>query len=118
MNQKFHFPIPSSVVRLFVIACVFSQLVAITPVNAEGLRGPVAQTAVSAAVGGCSLFPTDNIWNMPVNNLPVHARSDQWVNTIGRSTGFHMDFGSGTWAGGPIGIPYNVVGAGIPKVTV
>jgi hypothetical protein len=45
-------------------------------------------------------------------------RSDQWINTIGRGTGFHMDFGSGTWDGGPIGIPYNVVGSGVPKVPV
>ncbi len=29
-----------------------------------------------------------------------------------------MDFGSGTWDGGPIGIPYNLVGAGVPKVPV
>ena len=118
MNQKLYFPTPLSVIRLFVIVCLFSQLVSFTPVNAEGLRRPDALTAMSAAVGGCPMFPTDNIWNMPVNNLPVHARSDQWVNTIGRNTGFHMDFGSGTWAGGPIGIPYNVIGAGIPKVTV
>ena len=46
------------------------------------------------------------------------ARSDQWVNTIGRNTGFHMDFGSGTWDGGPIGIPYNTVGSGVSKVSV
>ncbi len=29
-----------------------------------------------------------------------------------------MDFGSGTWDGGPIGIPYNIVGGNIPKVSV
>jgi hypothetical protein len=50
----------------------------------------------SGVIGGCPMFPADNIWNTPINNLPVHARSAQWVNTIGRSTGFHMDFGSGT----------------------
>ena len=64
------------------------------------------------------MFPDNNVWNTPVNALPVHARSDQWVNSIGRNTGFHMDFGAGNWDGGPIGIPYNVVGAGVPKVPV
>ena len=29
-----------------------------------------------------------------------------------------MDFGSGTWDGGPIGIPYNIVGSTVPKVSV
>ena len=58
-------------------------------------------------VTGCTFFPPDNVWNTPINNLPVHASSDAWIDTIGRTTGFHMDFGSGTWDGGPIGIPYN-----------
>ena len=69
-------------------------------------------------VGGCPIFPSNNIWNTPIDNMPIHARSDQWVNTIGRDTGFHMDFGSGTWDGGPIGIPYNIVGSSVPKVPV
>ncbi len=63
----------------------------------------------STDIAGCAIYPSNNVWNMPVNSLPVHARSSAWINSIGASTGFHMDFGSGTWDGGPIGIPYNVV---------
>ncbi len=52
-----------------------------------------------------------------MDTLPVHARSDDWVSSIGRSRGFHMDFGSGTWDGGPIGIPVNLVaGSQVPAV--
>jgi hypothetical protein len=69
-------------------------------------------------IAGCPIFPSDNIWNVPIDSLPVHGRSAQWVDTIGRNTGFHMDFGSGTWAGGPIGMPYNVVDSTVPKVSV
>ena len=69
-------------------------------------------------IGGCSVFPANNIWNTPVNTSPVHARSADWITSIGRTTGFHMDFGSGTWDGGPIGIPYNIVDGSVPKVTV
>ena len=70
-------------------------------------------------IGGCPLYPANNIWNVPVNTLPVHPRSDSWVNSIGRTAGFHMDFGSGTWAGGPIGIPYNIVsGSQVPHQTL
>ncbi len=64
---------------------------------------------VGPLIGGCPLYPANNIWNVPVNTLAVHTRSDSWINSIGRTTGFHMDFGSGTWDGGPIGIPYNIV---------
>jgi hypothetical protein len=70
-------------------------------------------------IGGCPLFPADNFWNTPVDTLPVHPQSDLWIDSIGRDTSFHMDFGSGTWDGGPIGIPYNLVtGSSIEKTAV
>jgi hypothetical protein len=44
--------------------------------------------------------------------------SDAWIDNIGRDESFHMDFGSGEWDGGPIGIPYNVVsGSSVEKVS-
>ena len=60
-------------------------------------------------IGGCPLFPADNFWNTRIDDLPVHPQSDAWIDSIGRDEGFHMDFGSGEWDGGPIGIPYNIV---------
>ncbi|HEX2698296.1 MAG TPA: hypothetical protein VHM28_11360 [Anaerolineales bacterium] len=70
-------------------------------------------------LGGCPLFPADNFWNTPVDDLPVDPHSDAWINSIGRDEGFHMDFGSGEWDGGPIGIPYNIVhGNSIQKFTL
>ncbi len=65
----------------------------------------------SPLVGGCPVFPADNFWNVPIDNLPVHTRSSDWIESIGRDTGFHMDFGSGEWDGGPIGIPFDIVSA-------
>jgi hypothetical protein len=42
--------------------------------------------------------------------------SGAWIESIGPDEGFHMDFGSGEWDGGPIGIPYNIVaGSTVPK---
>jgi hypothetical protein len=55
------------------------------------------------------MFPANNFWNARVDTLPVHSQSNAWIDSIGRSEGFHMDFGSGEWDGGPIGIPYDVV---------
>jgi len=69
-----------------------------------------------AAIWNCPIFPDNNFWNTRVNMLPTHPMSDAWIDSIGRAENFHMDFGSGEWDGGPIGIPYNVVtGLSVPK---
>lgn len=70
---------------------------------------------------GCSILPADNIWNTPVDNLPVHSRSAQYISSIGTSTTMHPDFGSGVWPPGstsPIGIPVTEVGAGQAPVNI
>src|SRR6188474_2287775 len=118
MNQKMNSHIKSGGISLFVAMCLFFQSGNIAPVQAEQLPQQKSMIADSTVISGCPIFPANNIWNTPIDNLPVHARSDQWVNTIGRYTGFHMDFGSGTWDGGPIGIPYNIVGGNVPRVPV
>jgi hypothetical protein len=70
------------------------------------------------AAQNCKIFPSTNHWNLRVDNLPRHPRSRDIVKTIGLDQGLHPDFGSGKWDGGPIGIPYTVVGAGQEKVPV
>lgn len=57
----------------------------------------------------CKVFPADNAWNQRVDQLPVAADSDRLVRSIGVEEQAHADFGSGTWNGGPIGIPWVVV---------
>ena len=82
----------------------------------------IAVTALAAAVAAaalaaplpsapkCPVFPADNAWNRRVDALPVAAGSDATVASIGPTRTRHADFGSGTWNGGPIGIPITVVG--------
>lgn len=68
-------------------------------------------------IAGCPLLPPDNIWNTPVDSLPVDSRSDAYINTIGADTRFHPDFGKPYWTGSrwaPIGIPYNIVSKNQP----
>ncbi len=77
-------------------------------------RLPVA----SPTLGGCPVFPADDIWNARVDGLPVDPRSDDYIASIGPTTGVHPDFGSGTWDGGPIGIPFVVVPADQPAVPI
>src|SRR3954469_14966563 len=57
----------------------------------------------------CPVFPADNPWNRPVDTLPTAANSDAIIASIGAGVGLHPDFGSGTWNGGPIGIPITIV---------
>lgn len=69
-------------------------------------------------ISGCEVFPSNNVWNTPVDTLPVDANSAQYVATIGASAPAHPDFGSGTYDGEPIGIPYATVPGTQPKVPV
>jgi uncharacterized protein DUF11 len=75
---------------------------------------PAATLAQSPLIGGCPIFPTNNIWNTPVDTLPVDARSAAYVSSIGANTAFHPDFG----ADPTYGIPYKVVLAGQAGVNV
>lgn len=69
-------------------------------------------------IAGCPIFPSDNVWNTPVDRLPVDARSAAYIATIGATAYVHADFGSGLWMGGPIGIPYVAVPGNQPRVDV
>ena len=101
MNQKiFYSNVKLVAIRFLVIVCLYFQLAGVISVEAEHIGHQNGIASVPAAIGGCSIFPSNNIWNTRIDNLPIHTRSNQWVNTIGRNTGFHMDFGSGTWDGG------------------
>jgi hypothetical protein len=79
---------------------------------------PISTGRSASYLEGCPIFPADNVWNTPVDDLPVDSGSNAYIATIGAGRGLHPDFGSGTWAGGPIGIPYTVVDGSQPEVEV
>jgi hypothetical protein len=77
--------------------------------------------AAQPTLEGCPVFPSDNIWNTPIDSLPVATRSNDYIASIGANTTLHPDFGKPYLEGGqlmPIGIPYTVVSATQPKVPV
>jgi hypothetical protein len=89
----------------------------------------LAVLAALAAAGGvsgyplpaapaCPVFPESNVWNKRIDHLPVAKSSRRIIGAIGRGDTVHPDFGSGTWDGGPIGIPITVVDSSTPKVGV
>ena len=121
--------VPRTLALLFMIAastgCAASAVPASAAVTGEAPPASSAPSSLSPtlsplapalgpSLGGCPLFPPDNFWNTPIDRLPVHPLSDAWVDSIGRYTGFHMDFGSGEWDGGPVGIPYNLADESTP----
>jgi hypothetical protein len=82
-------------------------------------------TTIQAAqntVAGCAIFPANSIFNTPIDNLPVHAKSAQWMALFSANRKLHPDFGTqyeyptGTW--NQMGIPYVVVDNTQPLVGV
>jgi hypothetical protein len=73
---------------------------------------------VPPTLADCAVFPGESVWNIPVDGLPVSPRSAAYVAAIGAGAHVHADFGSGTWEGGPIGIPYCTVPGTQPLVGV
>jgi hypothetical protein len=57
----------------------------------------------------CPILPASNPFNQRVDGLAVAANSATLVASIGADDAAKADFGSGTYEGGPIGIPYKVV---------
>lgn len=64
------------------------------------------------------MFPANNIWNTPIDHLPVKSNSATLVNTIGVSKYVHPDFSSGVWNGAMGGIPFILVNGSQPKLPV
>jgi hypothetical protein len=77
-----------------------------------------ADIGAGANLNGSIPFPADNPWNTDISSAPVDTNSSVLISSIGLSAGLHPDFGSGLYAGGPIGIPYVVVTRDQPSVSI
>jgi len=88
--------------RKLALLCAVTLLVPASLHPVSALRLPAAPK--------CPVFPSNNVWNKRVDDLPVADGSRRIVRQIGRTEHLHADFGSGRWEGGKIGIPITVVG--------
>jgi hypothetical protein len=95
--------------RLLAAAVAALGLAAAVP-SATGMPLPGAPR--------CGLFPRSFSTNQRVDRLPVAANSDSIVRSIGLDGPVHADFGSGRYAGSPIGIPFDVVSRRTPRSKV
>lgn len=81
-----------------------------------GVAIPLAATAQgsSPTYGGCPMFPSDHVFNTPINNLPVSPNSAAYVAEMGAGPA-HPDWGSAT----PGAYPVNLVhGNSVPPAVV
>jgi hypothetical protein len=77
-----------------------------------------ADLGAGANLNGAVPFPAGNAWNTDISTAPVDTNSGALISSIGLGTGLHPDFGSGLYAGAPIGIPYVVVPGSQPRVAI
>ncbi|GAC1650123.1 MAG: hypothetical protein NVS9B15_09560 [Acidobacteriaceae bacterium] len=87
-----------------------SRALAIMAVAAISATLPAQTTGPKVA--NCSVFPADNVWNIPIDSLPVHRLSATYIANMRPTRALHADYDS---IGD--GIPY-VMAAATPKAAV
>jgi hypothetical protein len=65
-------------------------------------------TTTTLSLVGVQLFTQDYFWNVPIDNLPVDPRSDEYIITMNASGYLRPS----------LGFPYNVVDSSTPKYNV
>lgn len=104
--------------RRLLALTLAATAVAAAPTAAPATVPATAPAARPIAGTSCSEFPADNWWHADVRDLPVHARSRQWLSHMSPGVDLHPDFGPSYGDGPNYGIPITVVGSGHPKVRV
>ena len=102
-----------------ILALAFLTM-ALPAAGQEFVYGDLAGASLGqgASLNGAVPFPFDNAWNSDISKMPVDPNSANLIASIGVSTGLHPDFGSGTYGGAIIGIPYVVVSSAQPDVAI
>ena len=97
---------------LLVAAVVSTGAADSRGVSASSAAGAsAAETTLERPVAGtrCAAFPKNNYWRADIRDLPVHARSSQWLARMSPGSDLHPDFGPSYGDGPAYGIPVTVV---------
>ena len=102
------------------IVNVFSAVILIaacSKTNDNSNNTSVCGNVTRADFEKIQVFPSDHLLNKDITLSAVDANSTAIIGAIG-ATSLHPDFGSGTWQGAPIGIPFSVVCGSQTKVSI
>ena len=89
-----------------------ARLTALTADSQARAAAPATALPRSTVLPGthCPMFPSDNVWNTPIANLPVDPHSSMWLASMSSgSINLHPDYGPSGDPSNPYGIPYVVV---------
>lgn len=78
----------------------------------SALLFPAAIT--SPTIAGCHIFPKNNPWNQDISEYEVHAKSEEYIQSIGLDEHLHPDFGENQ----DYGIPFTKVDKTQPDVNI
>ncbi len=84
----------------------------------SGQAGGTPLSGDSPTVAGCAMFPPNHLFNTPIDGLPAHGSSADFMKAVGTHN-IHLDLGTSVDPKSDeyYGIPYNVVhGNSIPWV--
>ena len=70
------------------------------------------------SLNGFVPFESSSLWNTDISDAPLDSNSANIIDYIGSTVTLHPDFGSGTYAGHSIGIPYQIVAGTQAKVNL
>lgn len=59
-----------------------------------GGSGGTSVVGPAPTLGGCTIFPADNPWNLDVSGYPLHPSSATYIASMSPSTAFHPDWGT------------------------
>ncbi len=115
LNPSSRYP---STYRIVCYVCCILFISSFCLFSTSSRNPSIVLASSNATIGGCPLFPSDNIWNQDISSLPIHPNSANFISSIGLTGHLQADFGSGLYNGAPIGIPYTIVPGSQPYVPV
>jgi hypothetical protein len=108
------------IVAILLVVTVAYQIYKRRPPFERGVHDSVVQAQANPAhsdsphIGPCPVLPADNVWNTPIDTLPVDRHSKDYASSIGPTHGIHPDFGSNLNSG----MPFSELKPGTRRVRV
>jgi hypothetical protein len=100
--------------RLSVLAAILILGVSAGAAQQAPSQAPSGPTPSGPQIAGCPVFPADNVWNVPIDKLPLDPPSKVYIATIGADKPLHPDFASDPLSG----IPFTIIDSHVPWVKI